>query len=289
MEGGPLPAAVLEQRRHGTLQSLRVVNTTSRAESMTQHRRYRNPPIEEALCEFRFAPGPDWDPTVPGKLQAELGDEYSGKPREQRAVQVGLRVQRGKPADLQYDEGLARVQLVTRQGTRMVGVGPDVLSIHMLRPYQDLSNVSKGGWEEFQSRIAAALKAYRNVAQSSTVVRVGVRYVNTIVIPLASVRVEDYLRCAYLEIDGLPDQYVNFVSRVEYVYDDGARLALSYGLLGAASDSVECLLDLDVVREAETWFDWEKSLEIADNLHERAGSAFEVVVTDKARELFDAD
>ena len=93
-------------------------------------------------------------------------------------------------------------------------------------------------------------------------------------IPLASVRVEDYLRCAYLEIDGLPDRYVNFVSRVEYVYDDGTRLALSYGLLGAASDSVECLLDLDVVREAETWFDWEKSLEIADNLHERGRIRF---------------
>ena len=73
------------------------------------------------------------------------------------------------------------------------------------------------------------------------------------------------------------------------MYDDDARLALSYGLLGAASNSVECLLDLDVIRQAETWIDWEKSLEIADNLHERAGSAFEAVVTDKARELFDAD
>ena len=92
---------------------------------------------------FASPRGPDWDPTVPGKLQAELGDEYSGKPREQRAVQVGLRVQKGKPADLQYDEGLAKVQLVTKQGTRMVGVGPDVLSIHMLRPYQDLANFSK--------------------------------------------------------------------------------------------------------------------------------------------------
>ena len=116
---------------------------------MTQCRRYKNPPIEEALCEFRFAPGPDWDPTVPGKLQTVLGDEYSGKPREQRAVQVGLHVQKGKPANLQYDEGLAKVQLITEQGTRMVGVGPDVLSVHMLRPYQDLSNPRKADGRNF--------------------------------------------------------------------------------------------------------------------------------------------
>ena len=254
---------------------------------MAQRRRYKNPPIEEALCEFGFAPGPDWDPTIPGKLQAELGDEYSGKSREQRAVKVGLHIQKGKPADFQYDEGLAKVQLLTKSGTRMVGVGPDVLSIHMLRPYQDPLDSEKGGWEEFQPRIVAALEAYRKVASPNRVNRVGVRYINKILVPLASVRVEDYLKCAYIEIDGLPEQYVNFISRVEYVYDDGARLVLSYGLFSTSSNSVECLLDLDVIWQAKTLIDWKESLKIADDLHERAGSAFEVVVTDKARELFD--
>jgi uncharacterized protein (TIGR04255 family) len=71
------------------------------------------------------------------------------------------------------------------------------------------------------------------------------------------------------------------------VYDDEARLVLSYGLLSTSSSSVECLLDLDVVWQAKTLIDWEEALKIADDLHERAGSAFEVVVTDKARELFD--
>ena len=46
---------------------------------MHQHHRYKNPPIEEALCEFRFKPGQDWDFTIPGKLQTEFGDEYTGK------------------------------------------------------------------------------------------------------------------------------------------------------------------------------------------------------------------
>ena len=259
---------------------------------LTQKRRYRNPPIEEALCEIGFAPGPEWDPTIPGKLQAALGDEYSGKPREQKAVRVGLHVQKGKPADLQYDEGLAKVQLCTKPGTRMVGVGPDVLSIHMLRPYQDPSDPEKGGWEEFQPRIAGALKAYRSVASPTSVNRVAVRYINKIAISLESagvgIRIEDYLKCAYLEIDGLPQDYRNFVSRVEYLYDDEARLVLTYGLLSLSSNGLECLLDLDVIWQAETSVDWDAPLDIANDLHERAGSAFEAVVTDKARELFNA-
>ena len=255
---------------------------------MTQRRRYRNPPIKEALCEFRFAPGPDWDLTIPGKLQAALGEEYSGKPREQKAMQVGLHVQEGKPANLQYGEGLAKVQLLTKDGTRLVGVGPDVLSVHMLRPYQDPSSTEGGGWEEFAPRIAAALEAYRKVVEPNGINRVGVRYINQIAMPGTNIRVEEYLKCAHLEMGGLPEHYVNFLGQVEYLYDDEARLRLSYGLLEASSNVVECLLDLDVIWQANTPIESEASLEIASDLHERAGSAFEAVVTDKARELFDA-
>jgi len=34
--------------------------------------KYRNPPIEEALCEFRFVPSQDWDPTVPGRFHKKI-------------------------------------------------------------------------------------------------------------------------------------------------------------------------------------------------------------------------
>lgn len=42
---------------------------------MRQPRRYSNPPIEEAVCEFRFLPAEEWDLTMPGRLQSEIGDE----------------------------------------------------------------------------------------------------------------------------------------------------------------------------------------------------------------------
>jgi hypothetical protein len=36
-----------------------------------ERRKYRNPPIEEAHCEFCFAPSQEWDPTVPGQSHAK--------------------------------------------------------------------------------------------------------------------------------------------------------------------------------------------------------------------------
>lgn len=255
---------------------------------MNQRRRYSNPPIQEAFCEFRFVPGSDWDFTIPEKLQAALGNEYSGKSREQKALQVELSVKDGQPANLSYEEGVAKVQLVTEGGNRLVGVGPNVLSIHMLRPYQSAEHIERGGWEEFRPRIMDALETYLKIVEGSAVSRVGVRYINRILIPGQNVEIEEYLNCAHMKVKGLPENYSNFLSRVEYMYDDAARLVVSYGLLGASESGVECLLDLDAIRDEEPPIGSEQASILVDALHERVGSAFEAIVTDKTRRIFDA-
>lgn len=256
---------------------------------MAEHRRYRNPPIEEAICEFRFAPGRTWNLTIPGKLHAELGDKYSGRPREQRAIQVEMDIRDGKPPNLQYNEGPAKVQLVNADGKRMVGVGPDTLSIHMLRPYQDTLDPQTSGWKEFQPRILAALGAYWNVASPVGVSQVSVRYINKITTPETTVQVEDYLRCALPRVGGLPDLLTNFISRIECRYDDSQKLVLSQGSVSDQSGFAALLLDLDVVWNGDDPIDKDTALKKAGELRDLERKAFEAVITDKARELFDAD
>lgn len=111
---------------------------------MSERHRYQNPPIEEALCEFHFRPGQDRNLTIPGKLQTKLGDEYTGKPQEQRVVQVGLESQGGEPPNLRYGEGLGRVLLATkddkrRQKTTKEGLESD--RIYSVFTYCVLTNI----------------------------------------------------------------------------------------------------------------------------------------------------
>ena len=257
---------------------------------MQQRRRYKNPPIEEALCEFRFQQSQDWDPTIPGKLHSKLGEEYGGRPREQKVVEAGLEIQENQPSKLSFGERLSRVHLVTQDGKRMVGVGPDVLSVHMLRPYQDPGHPNQSGWNEFQPRLKRTLDAYWEVVRPKGIRRIGIRYINKIVIPQKAVEVASYLKCALPEVSGLPDRLNNFMSRVEYAYPDGVRLVLSQGSIGAPSDHVEFLLDLDVIWEGATPLARDdEALEKASDLRTRERAAFETVITDKTRELFDAD
>lgn len=256
---------------------------------MMSRRQYSNPPIEEAVCEFHFHPNQEWNFTVPGRLHAELGDEYAGEPQEQKGVEVVLEAQKDGPSTLKYGEGLARVQLVTKDGKRRIGVGQNVLSIHMLRPYNNPSDSGFGGWDEFQPRIEKAFDAYWKITQPKGVRRIGIRYINKIVIPQTVARIENYLKCALPDVNGLPDQVNNFMSRVDYAYEDGVHLVLSQGSINALADHIEFLLDLEVIWENPEPIAKDDALKVVNDLRNRERDAFETVITEKTRNLFHAN
>ena len=260
---------------------------------MTEPRCYNNPPIEEAVCEFRFKPGNEWDLTIPGKLQAKINGDYTGKPQQQRAFQVALHETEGRPQELQYGDGLEKILLVTENGKRKVGVGNNVLSIHMLRPYQDPTGASQGGWEEFLQRIKEALDAYWHVATPEGVSSIGVRYTNKISIsfsksqPSAKIKIKDYLHCAPPDVEGLPEEKGGYISRVEYIYDQNNILILSHGTVSAPPEQVCFLLDIDVISKIANPIEQDEALKITKSLREREREVFELLITDKARGLFE--
>ena len=256
---------------------------------MSKRRRYKSPPIEEAVCEFRFLPSEEWDLTIPGKLQAEIAGDYTGKPHEQRVIEFGLQTAVGQPPGLRLGEGLAKVQLVTKDGKRKVGVGKDVLSIHMLRPYHDPASVDGSGWEEFRPRIERALDAYWEVVRPQGVSRIGIRYINKIIVSQSQFRIEDYLNCAPPDVKGLPDRMSSYVSRAEYRYDDNILLILSHGTVRNSLGQLGFLLDIEVILEKSNPIEHDTALQITSTLRARELEAFEMLITDKTREIFDAD
>jgi len=53
---------------------------------MTSGRKYRKPPVVEALCEIYFA-GSNWDETVPGRFYDRVKDNFPVK-RQREIGQV---------------------------------------------------------------------------------------------------------------------------------------------------------------------------------------------------------
>jgi uncharacterized protein (TIGR04255 family) len=250
---------------------------------MSARHQYKNAPIAEALVEFRFTPGAEWDLTIPGKLHQHpaIKDEYPGKPRTQNVLQAIVQANVGQAPNFNLQQGVGGIQLVDADAKRILALAPNALSVHVLRPYE--------GWEKFRPRMDAALTAYREVAGVDSVVRIGLRYVNQVQIPLKQIRIEDYFTCAPQTPAGLPDLMASFMTRTEHVFEDKGKLILTFASLDWTASAPACtfLLDLDAI--------WEGpgtpvagAMSIVDVLKERVGSAFEKLITQKLREVFDA-
>ena len=258
---------------------------------MDNRRIYKNPPIEQAICEFRFEPGMEWNLIIPGKLHIALSEAYPNA-RQQTVVEFGVEVRDGKPSELRHGEGLGNVQLVNQDDNRTVDVGVDFLSISMMRPYQNPDNPDKSGWDEFKYRIKNALHEYWGVAQPRGVKRIGVRYINKIVVPNNTANVTEYLKCIFpdlSELSGLSGQVNGYVSRTEFSYEDGVGLILSQGKLPNPANASEFILDIDVVWRSESVIGQSEALRKVEDLRDRERVAFESSITDEARGLFDDD
>jgi len=244
-------------------------------------RQYKTPPIREALCEFRFAPGDDWDVTVIGKLHELVKGEYAGKARQQDQLTADLFVPHdGGAPSVAMNRSFERTQFPSADGRVLLAVGRDVLSLHGFAPYE--------GWESFRHRIQVGLQRYTQVAAPAGVHRIGVRYVNQIAV--SDFEISRYFRCAPQGVDGLPVELRGFVQRSEYSYEDGVRLIVTFASIRPDEQDIQptFLLDVDVLREFAEPLSIDNAMAAVDTLRDRERDTFEALITDQLREVFDA-
>lgn len=259
---------------------------------MPKHHTYRRPPIEEAVCELRFTRSPDWNLTVPGLFYERIRDSYPGQPRERLNVQMGGLMldppqgrrssQTASPPQLAFTHNDMRVQFSNKNNKRQISIGRDILSVHDLRPYS--------GWQKFRPRISQALQAYREVVSLSGIRRIGLRYINLISVASTSVELDEYFIPMIGAPSNIPIDMTAFLARIESIYSDHhAKLLLTFGSAKAIPGHTGFALDLDVVAEFDDDpLPLDSAMHTIDDLHEREHHAFESLITDRTREVFDA-
>ncbi len=261
---------------------------TPTATPPAHHRRvYRNPPVEEAICQLRFSQPLRWTVTTPGELYARLREFYPAEPQQQAMVQANIGVEAGQTAEpnaprFEFTSGTPRILYSNEDGTRKVGVGPDSVSVHGMRPYE--------GWESLHARLSQAVEILAEGREVPSIQAVGLRYINRLSIPETRFEVGEYLT---IDIDlpsAFPANIGAFFHRVECTYDDSPiHLAFTFASLQAPESESEFLLDLDYTLVRTAAVPVSSALDILQNLKDREGQTFESLLKDKARELFDRD
>lgn len=240
-------------------------------------RKYKNPPIIEAICEFRFEPGQPWDLTIPGMLYEKMRTHFPLR-RQASAFQFSIGT---KPEDSEaHVEPAGRMQFFREDEKALVQVARDLLVVNHLKPYPT--------WQEFLPLANQALDAYRHVANPKGLRRIGLRYINRVEIPGPRMELEHHFHFRPFLGPDLPENFASFIVGIEIPYED-SRDRLRVQLSTAAAqmpDTVSIVLDLDYFLSKPGEAPLETALDWLDIAHGRLEAIFEACITDRLREMF---
>ncbi len=241
-------------------------------------RKYKNPPIIEALCEFQFTPSSPWDLAIPGLVYEKVQNDFP-KRRQVRHVEVGLRT-KGEAVEQEL-RTTDRVQFVRKDEKALIQVGQNLLAVNHLRPYQT--------WEAFLPLIRQGFDVYYETAKPTGIQRIGLRYINRIELPGPRVQLEDYFLFYPFLGTNLPQDHGAFIVGVDILYEDG-RDGLRLQVTSANPEEAEALafqLDLDYSLRQPTAIPFEATFNWIETAHSRVEEIFEGCINDKLRQRFD--
>jgi uncharacterized protein (TIGR04255 family) len=249
-------------------------------------RKYRNPPIDEATCQFTLAEPVPWDAAVPRRLFDRFKGRYPAMPTQQQLLQANLAPATGVISPSLSLVQNERVVFLTEDGTDRLSVGPENIGVHRAPPYV-------GFEEELLPRIREQLPEVLQVLGCEPAfAKVAVRYVNKITINKAKFDLEEYFT-HWGATSALPDSFEGDIGGFFYRIA-GQRagrpdsLVLTFASLEAPKkDAASFLLDIDLTRQFSEAAGTDKAIEEVIALKALENSIFESLITDKCRDLFE--
>jgi len=239
---------------------------------------YPNPPIVEALVEFRFIADVSREQLIE-VLSEHLSNEYPGERHDQSEIQLQIKGN----FDEQTASGSAqRTKIITflrsSDGKRLLGCGDQLLSVNVLAPYP--------GWESFVAQIEDAIAALPRELLDQGFSKISVRYIDRIELPPVCDNISEYLSIIAHAPDGLPDVLIDHQQVYRTMDPETATEALFVVVLLTQTEPPILHLDLSLTRTKDSSTSVEAWRDVIEDLHDRQHRAFEASITDKTRELF---
>jgi hypothetical protein len=239
-------------------------------------RKYAQPPLEEALCEFRLAKDVRWDLTVPGLLYEKIKNYFPEK--EQRLVQeVKINQEHGKfRQEVQTTEILV---FYNQNRNILTQVGPGMVVLNVLKPYP--------GWEFFKQTILFVWENLLSILPISRLEHASLRYINIINLPSYEEKLEEYLQFYPYLGPELPQEKQLFTIGVEFSYeDDTDHCKLILSTSNKKQEKPTFMLDIEYFTYKLNSLSAESFLSWLEKAHEVIEKIFEGCITDKLRKTF---
>jgi uncharacterized protein (TIGR04255 family) len=235
------------------------------------------PPLIEAVCELRLDPGATWDLTISGRLFDKLQPLFPQK-RQTLGLEVKFNPQGMPDPDYRQIENL---QFLSSDSKNVVQIREHYLSVSRLAPYE--------AWERYKPSVLDVFQQFTAVVGEVPIARVGLKYVNRIVIPTQEIRLEQYFDLYPHLGTRLPQRHGPFLTGVIFPYDDLTDL-LKAEITSAdpvSPNEYHVLLSLDHFTTNKERVNFKVLPDWLESAHARIEDVFHATLTAAAMQLFE--
>lgn len=241
-------------------------------------KKYKNPPIVEAICEFQFEDS-SWDLATPGLVYEKVRNTF---PIRRQAERVTVNIS-ASPEQFGPQFGtVSLMQFIRKDEKALLQIGSHLLSVSVLKPYPS--------WPRFLPLIKRGFNAYRDVVVPKGIHRIGLRYINHIEVPDQGVKLEDFFEFRPYVGPNLPQDFGTFALGVQMPYEKGRDILhvqlASLPRSDASIDKATVLLSLDYFLLKPAEVSLEEAFTWVDIAHSHIEEAFEACLTGNLRHSF---
>jgi len=243
---------------------------------------YQNPPIQEAIFDvrFRFTDTPSME-----TLEALWKSIEETFPKKETIQNFQTKVEFNPTAKLPVVNSTTSephgLRLTSQDGSRVVQIKRNGITISRLNGYD--------GWDQFWTEANNLLNKYSEVCTPEYAERIALRYINSIQIPEATFKLDDYFLTAPQVGSSIQHAVLKFFSQV-MIKDEGSNtLAIINQTINPPKRENETTIILDIdafqdsLRIAPLSDAFAQSIE---QIKKFRTSIFEGSITEKTRSLF---
>lgn len=240
-------------------------------------KKYKNPPLVEIVCEFRFdLENPD-DAILPGLLYAEIKKNYPI--RKQKNIGSLVPTEKGNNTQEFLVKPIA--QFFKEDESMIVQVGYDMLSINCVKKYPH--------WEKFKPEILKIYNLYQKITNPKSIKRIGLRCINKIIIEETNFDLSKYFYFYPTSPHSDKGPINKFVIHIEQGYQDMRDRLIMKNATSIAEqpNQTNFILDFDYAMVEPNKIELNNIEEWLEIAHDQLNISFEASITDELKINFD--
>jgi uncharacterized protein (TIGR04255 family) len=244
-----------------------------------------NAPLVEAVIDLRVRMPAEFNVEVFAGLQERFGPGYKG-PQPLTQMQLTFQAELGVPPKSRIvHQGLTGFRYDSSDGKRIAQFQKDGFTFSHLAPYTN--------WEQFFSEAARLYHIFFEVGHPEEVTRVGVRYINRLLLPEAEVvDLTPFLTAPPPYLKGTGAVLTGFLTQIQ-ILDPGtgvaARITQAIQPPGATPGQIPIILDIDVFEETSRSTDPDAALQRFGTLRQLKNKYFFESITEKVVEMYTSE